>query len=158
MTPGTRLRARGRAASRLTGSDAGSALIEFAFLGVLLFVPLVYLVLSVFAVQRAAYGATAAAREAGRAWATAADDAEGRQRAYAAAALALGDQGLALRPSELTVDCPSTPCLSPGATLTVRVDTRVPLPLVPDLLGRDLASVAVSARHDAVVDAYRGFP
>jgi hypothetical protein len=72
--------------------------------------------------------------------------------------MALGDQGLALRPSELTVDCPSTPCLSPGATLTVRVDTRVPLPLVPDLLGRDLASVAVSARHDAIVDAYRGFP
>ena len=153
-----RIPARVRAAPRLTGSDAGSALIEFAFLGVVLFVPLVYLVLSVFAVQRAAYGATAAAREAGRAWATAADDAEGRQRAYAAAALALGDQGLALRPSELTVDCPSTPCLSPGATLTVRVDTRVPLPLVPDLLGRDLASVAVSARHDAVVDAYRGFP
>jgi Flp pilus assembly protein TadG len=145
-------------ASRLGGPDAGSALIEFAFLGVLLFVPLVYLVLSVFAVQRAAYGATAAAREAGRAWATAGDDAEGRQRAYAAAALALGDQGLALRPSELTVDCPTTPCLSPGATLTVRVDTRVPLPLVPDLLGGDLASVAVSARHDAVVDAYRGFP
>jgi Flp pilus assembly protein TadG len=158
MTCGTRFPARVRAASRLTGADAGSALIEFAFLGVVLFVPLVYLVLSVFTVQRAAYGATAAAREAGRAWATAADDAEGRQRAYAAAALALGDQGLALRPSELTVDCPSTPCLSPGATLTVRVDTRVPLPLVPDLLGRDLASVAVSARHDAVVDAYRGFP
>ncbi len=158
MTRGTRLPARARAASRLTGSDAGSALIEFAFLGVVLFVPLVYLVLSVFAVQRAAYGATAAAREAGRAWATAADDAEGRQRAYAAAALALGDQGLGLRPSQLTVDCPSTPCLSPGATLTVRVDTRVPLPLVPELLGRDLASVAVSARHDAVVDAYRGFP
>jgi Flp pilus assembly protein TadG len=149
---------RGARAFAPGGSDAGSALIEFAFLGVLLFVPLVYLVLSVFAVQRAAYGATAAAREAGRAWATAADDVEGRQRAYAAAALALGDQGLALRPSELTVDCPSTPCLSPGATLTVRVDTRVPLPLVPDLLGRGLATVAVSARHDAVVDAYRGFP
>ena len=158
MTRGPWLLARRRAAASLTGSDTGSALIEFAFLGVLLFVPLVYLVLSVFAVQRAAYGATAAAREAGRAWATAADDAEGRQRAYAAAALALGDQGLALQPNELTVDCPSIPCLAPGATLTVRVDTRVALPLVPDLLGRDLASIAVSARHDAVVDAYRGFP
>ena len=139
------------------GADEGSALIEFAFLGVLLFVPLVYLVLSVFAVQRAAYGATAAAREAGRAWATSADDSQGRARAYAAASLALGDQGLVLRPEELTVDCPSTPCLAPGATLTVRVETRVSLPLVPGMLGRDLASVAVSARHDAVVDAYRGF-
>ena len=46
-------------------SDTGNAMVEFTFLGVLLFVPLVYLVLAVLDVQRASYGASAAVREAG---------------------------------------------------------------------------------------------
>lgn len=48
-----------------TGDD-GSALIEFVGASVLLLLPLVYLLLSVFTVQRGSFAAAEAAREAGR--------------------------------------------------------------------------------------------
>ncbi len=47
-----------------TDGEEGSALIEFVGLGVLLLLPLLYLLLSVFAVQRAAFAVTQAARDA----------------------------------------------------------------------------------------------
>ena len=55
---------------------------------------MVWIVLSVFEVQRGAFGVTAAARAAGRAYALAPDDAAGKQQATAAAAVAMADQGL----------------------------------------------------------------
>ncbi len=136
-------------------SDTGNAMVEFTFLGVLLFVPLVYLVLAVLDVQRASYGASAAVREAGRAYVGASSTAEAELRAEAAARLALADQGLALAPGDLRVSCASDPCLTPGGVVTVTLETRVALPWVPVLGDRPAASVAVSARHDAVVDAFR---
>jgi hypothetical protein len=48
---------------RPTG-DAGNALIEFTYLAVLLMIPLVYVLLSAFQVQRAAFGVTEAPRPA----------------------------------------------------------------------------------------------
>ena len=48
--------------------EAGSALIELSWLAILLLVPLVYVITSVFDVQRAAYGVTAATRAAGQAY------------------------------------------------------------------------------------------
>lgn len=135
--------------------DDGNAMIEFTFLGVLLFVPLVYVVLAVFDVQRASYGASAAVREAGRAYVRADDTAQAERRAEEAARIALADQGLELRPGDLTVTCSADPCLTPGAVVTVRLATSVALPWVPVLGDRPVASVAVTARHDAVVDAFR---
>ena len=63
--------------------ERGSALVELVWLGILLLVPLVWFVLSVFEVQRGAFATTAAARAAGRAFALAPDDATGRARAAA---------------------------------------------------------------------------
>ena len=63
-------------ARRPTG-DAGNALVEFTYLAVLLMVPLVYVLLAGFQVQRAAFGVTEAARQAGRAYARADSGAEG---------------------------------------------------------------------------------
>jgi hypothetical protein len=130
-------------------------MVEFTFLGVLLFVPLVYVVLAVFDVQRASYGASTAVREAGRAYVGADSVAEAEARAEAAARLAMADQGLELAPGELTVSCSADPCLTPGAVVTVELHTSVPLPWVPVLGDRPAASVSVDARHDAVVDAFR---
>lgn len=62
----------------------------------LLMIPLVYLLISVFYVQRAAFGTTEAARQAGRAFARADSVEEGEARATAAARLALRDQGITL--------------------------------------------------------------
>ena len=140
---------------RFRHDDAGNAMIEFTFLGVLLFVPLVYVVVAVLDVQRAAYGTSTAVREAGRAYVTAASAAEGEQRAEAAARIALADQGIELAPGELQISCSADPCLTPGAVVTVRIGTQVALPWVPVLGDRPAAAVSVDARHDAVVDAFR---
>ncbi len=135
--------------------DAGNAMVEFVFLGVLLFIPLVYVVVAVFDVQRAGYAASTAVREAGRAYVTAESTGLAEDRAEQAARLAFSDQGMDLAPGELRVSCSADPCLTPGAVVTVTVATQVPLPLIPTFGGRDAASVAVSARHDEVVDAFR---
>ena len=50
-------------------SERGSALVEVVWLGILLLVPLLWVVLSVFEVQRGAFAVTSAARSAARAYA-----------------------------------------------------------------------------------------
>lgn len=94
-------------------TDAGSATIEFVFVGVLLLVPLVYLVLALFEVQRNAFAVTEAAREAGRALSTADDPATAPARAVYAVRLALADQGLTglaeLRWGAVGAGCAGTP-------------------------------------------------
>jgi Flp pilus assembly protein TadG len=152
-----------RVRSRLLGrsgeggtADGGNAIVEFVFLAVLLLIPLVYVLLTVFQVQRAAYAANAATREAGRAFATSDSDAEGYARAYAAAAVALADHGMTLAAGQPEIGCSAQPCLTPGAALDVSLDTEVPLPFLPRVLdGRAPASIGVSARHVAYVDEYR---
>ena len=137
---------------RPRGED-GNALVEFAYLAVLLMVPLVYVLLTVFEVQRAAFGVTEAARQAGRAFATADSAGQGQARARVAAELALRDQGLELCESCLVP--PSGP-LVPGAAISVRVEHRVVLPLVGGLFdGAVPASIPVRATHVEVVDRFR---
>lgn len=79
---------------RESRSESGTVLVEVTWLAILLLVPLVYVVLCVFSVQRAAFAATAAARAAGRAYVMAPSTAEGEARARAAGAVALDDQGV----------------------------------------------------------------
>lgn len=145
-------RGRGRASR----DERGNALVEFSWLAILLLVPLVYLVLTVFQVQRAAYGVTAASREAGRAYVTTQSGGDPDARAFAAARLAAADQGIELSRGEVRVSCTGQPCLRPGGTVRVRVDTRVLLPYLPRVLfGHAPASIAVHGRHVEVVDRYR---
>lgn len=134
--------------------DDGSAMVEFTWLALLLLVPLVYVMLAAFEVQRTAYAVTNAAREAGRAFVTAPSLAQAYARADAAVELAMIDQGAPLDTVTSTITCGSDPCLTPGGRVTVVVEAQVPLPFVPDLLDRSVASVSVDARHDAVVDSY----
>lgn len=139
--------------------DDGNAMVEFTWLALLLMVPLVYLMLTVFEVQKAAYAVEAATREAGRAFVTSEDGADPDERALAAARLAASDQGVDLAADQVRVTCEQEPCLTPGATVEVRIAVRVPLPYLPKILfGREPASVAVRATHVEVVDAYRDAP
>ena len=135
--------------------DEGSATVEFALFSMLLLVPFTYVLLTVFAVQRAAYGVTEAAREAARAFVTSPSGGQAQQRMNAAVALALRDQGLPPQGLGITVTCSADPCLTPGATVTVRINDQVPLPWVPALLGRPAATVAVSAVEVQTVDVFR---
>src|SRR5215210_2661674 len=75
-------------------NERGSALVELTWLGLLLLVPLLWIVLSVFEVQRGAFAVSGAARAAGRAYALAPNDALGRARAEAAANQVLVDHGV----------------------------------------------------------------
>lgn len=147
---------RVRQGRRRHGGERGNAMVEFTWLAVLLMVPLVYLVLTVFEVQRAAYAMEAASREAGRAFVTSDEGEDPRARAVAAARLAAGDQNVALSAGQVRVSCRQHPCLTPGSSVRVRVRTQVALPYLPKILfGRAPATIGVRAEHVEVVDIHR---
>lgn len=135
--------------------DHGAAMVEFVALMVVLVVPLVYLILTVFEVQRTTYAATSAAREAARLFVTAPTSADAGLRARQAASVAVTDHGVTWRPEDLSVSCSADPCLTPGASVRVIYRTSVDLPLVPGFVS-DLVplSLAVQAQHTQVVDRY----
>lgn len=137
--------------------ERGSAVVEFSWLALLLMVPLIYVMLAVFDVQRASYGATAATRAAGRAFvivpAGLSED-EARSRAFEAARLAMKDQGVELTSDQLTISCDPA-CLEPGSTVTVTLTTDVPLPFIPDALGGEPPAIHLSASHTEPYGDYR---
>jgi len=128
--------------------------IEVVWLAVLLLVPLVYVVLAVFEVQRGAFAATAAARAAGRAYVLAPTPAEGELRARTASRVALADQGIDGERSAMTVMCRPA-CLAPGSVVQVRVRHQVPLPLLPRVLGGQAPSLRVEAEHTVPYGTFR---
>jgi Flp pilus assembly protein TadG len=129
--------------------DSGSATVEFVYLAVLLMVPLVYIVLAAFQLQRAAFAVAEAARQAGRAYVTAAGAEDGAERALFAANLAVTDQGLPdLSPADLGVVAPQGFCAGGEVTVTVRRAVELPL-----LAG--LTDVTVSGEHTETIDPYR---
>lgn len=135
------------------GDDDGNAMLEFTYLTVLLMVPLLYVLLSAFQVQRAAFGVTEAARQAGRAYVRAADPASGRERARLASDIALADQGItgAAAPE---VDDPTG--LAPGSRVVTTVRCTVTLPVLGLVFRGDLApTIPVSATHVEVVDTFQ---
>jgi Flp pilus assembly protein TadG len=138
------------------GED-GSAIVEFTWLAILLMVPLLYIVLAVFEVQRSAFGVSTAARAAGRAFTESPSEATATDRAVAAAALALRDQHLDLDRRALHIECAPDPanCLSPGSVVTVVVRRQVPLPLLPAVLGGGRPSIRVEAQHSVPYGTFR---
>lgn len=143
---------------RATAADGegGNAIVEFVYLAVLLMVPLVYVLLTVFRVQAAAYAVSSAAREAGRVYATSGDVAAAGDRSFAAASLVMQDSHLRLRRDQVEVRCSSSPCLRPGSRVEVVLTYNVALPFVPRFFAsRAPASVRVGSRHLEVVDRYQ---
>jgi hypothetical protein len=136
--------------------ESGTALVEVTWLAILLLVPLVYLVLAVYDVQRHAFATTAAARAAGRAFVLAPDVAQGSAAARAAAEVALRDQGVDAGDVDLRLTCrPAGDCLAPGSVVRVDVHSQVRLPLVPSALGGGAPSVRVDARHTVPYGTFR---
>ena len=137
--------------------QAGTAIVEFVWLAILLLVPLLYVVLAVFDTQRAAYAASAAARSASRAFVTAPDQATGYARAEAAARLAFGDQGIDAAHFALAISCRPDPdrCLAPGSVVSAEVRSAADLPLMPAVLGGDTPRIAVEAVHRSPYGTFR---
>lgn len=129
------------------GED-GSSSLEFITAGLLLLVPLVYLVLVISAVQGAALAAEGAARQAARVFVQAPSAAEGFARAQRAVDFGLGDFGITSDTAEVIVSCQHTPpsCLQRQEKVTVTVTVLVDMPLVPAVLGLNtLARVPIEA-------------
>jgi hypothetical protein len=125
------------------------------WLGVLLLVPVLWIVLSVFEVQRGAFAVTSAARSAARAFALAETDAAGRERAQAAIRQALADQVGEGQRFHFDVSCDAATCHTPGSVITVRVWSRVRLPLLPDVLGGGAPSFRLDSTHTVPIGQFR---
>ncbi len=119
--------------------DAGSASLEFITAGMILLVPIVYLVLTMAAVQGGALAVEGAARQAARVYVQADDDADAAASVERAVGFALVDHGIDPSIARVDVVCAPNPgrCLTRRGTVTVAVRIVVPLPLSPPVL--DLA-------------------
>lgn len=145
-----------RARPRLGRRDDGRAIVEFLAVGLLVLVPIVYLVVTLARVQAAAFAVSTASREAGRAFTTATSEDSAYGRARAAAAISFEDYDFGSG-GTVSVACDGAPCLRPEGRVEVVATVSVRLPLVPDFLaGAIPAAVPVSASHVATVDRFRG--
>jgi Flp pilus assembly protein TadG len=135
----------------------GSALVEVSWLGILLVLPVLWIVLSVFQVQRGAFGVSTAARAAARAYALAPDDTSGLVRARSAARVALDDQGVHGVTPEVRVSCTPYPnnCHQGTSVITVSVHSRVVLPMMPSALGSNRPSFALDATQTVPIGQYQ---
>lgn len=139
-----------RIARRLAGdAERGSAIVEFVFIAVLVFIPLVYLIVGFNSIQRGIFASTEAAREAGRAIGSAPDAITGMARAQRAAELAVLDQvvdlaedlELSYRPAGGDCEAPGSyqPVLAPGEEFLVCVEVVVRVPMLPDFIDANRA-------------------
>lgn len=139
-------------------NERGSAVVEFVTLGVLLLVPLVYLVMALARVQAGAFAVSQAARESGRAFVTTDPGQDATARARAAATVAFADHRFE-DVGTLDLACDGTPCLRPDGRVRTTATVRVPLPLVPAFVREAVpASIPVSASQVSTVDRFRVLP
>ena len=110
--------------TRVLGED-GSAALEFIGLGVVLLVPLVYLVLALGAIQGQLLGAESAARHAARTMSAASDDADAAARADAAVRSTIEEYGM--DPGSVDVDIQCAPA---GAACRSGCRTRWRIPAI----------------------------
>ena len=141
------------------GNETGSASLEFITAGMILLVPLVYLVLALSALQGGALAVEGAARQAARVYVQSPDQATATERARRAVAFALEDYGLDASDAEVQIECAGGPshCLSRQSLVTVTVRIGIALPLVPDLLAlNQSASVPMTAASTQIVSRFGG--
>lgn len=123
--------------------DRGSASLEFITAGLILLVPLVYLVIALAQIQGGSLAITGAARQAARVFVLADDYEQARDRVNDAVAVSLADFGISTETANVVIACSSgtaEECLARDEVVTVTVRVAVPLPLVPDVLDLDSAA------------------
>lgn len=120
--------------------DAGTASLEFITAGLVLLVPLVYLVVAMSSIQAGALAVEGAARQAVRVFVQSATAADARQAAIRAVEFGLADHGVNSESVQVAVSCEPEPtdCLSRRGFVTVTVSLAVPLPLVPPVILGDI--------------------
>ncbi len=147
MLPWSRSPRRGDLA-RPALDETGSAALEFIGLGVILLVPLVYLVLALGAIQAQTLGVESAARHTARTMSAATGVADATARADASVRSAIEEYGMDASTVDVDIRCApvAAECPAAGATVVVTVTAKVALPFVPPVFGLDLlSSVRVQA-------------
>jgi hypothetical protein len=125
----------------------------------ILLIPLVYLVLTMAAIQAGALAAEGAARQAARVFVQSGTLASAQARAATAVEFALADHGVDPGSASIAVTCRPTPdsCLTRRGFVTVTVDFSVPLPLAPAVLtGGFPLSIPVHAAATQQVSRFWG--
>lgn len=145
--------------TELDDSERGSAALEFILVGLVLLVPLVYLIVALGLIQGQSLGAEAGARHIARAVSLAPDAAAARIGADRVLASVVDEYGIDAGSVDVAMACTpaGTACPRAGSTVIVTVRTRVALPLVPPVLGLDrLASIPIEASAVQKVSRFWG--
>lgn len=141
---------------KFLAKDDGSASLEFITAGMLLLIPLVYLVVAVGAVQGATLATEGAARQAARVYVEAPDQSTAIKRAQQAIDFALADYGLDSKQADVSITCSSS-CLEPESLVSIGVRVKVVMPLAPAVFNLDHAAVVpVSSQASQVVSRFHG--
>ena len=133
----------------LASDEDGSAVVEFIVVGLLMLVPLVYLVITLGLVQEQTLGAEAAARHTARVIGQAPDAATADARAEDVMDNVIREYGMDADDVTVSVTCVSATAACPeaGATVVVTVNARVSLPFLPPLFGLDeIGSIPIEAQ------------
>ena len=145
--------------ARASTDDEGSAALEFILVGLVLLVPIVYLIVALGTIQGQSLGVETGARQLARTVADSPDSATADARAQRVRDAIVAEYGLDPDAVSVSIECggAAPECPTAGALLSVTMRTSVPLPLVPAVLGLDqLARVPVEAASVQRVSRYWG--
>lgn len=126
-----------------SSSENGSAIVEFVVFGVAILMPVTLLLAGVFTLQKSAFTAQTAVREATRAFVLSESDVDAYRAAQLAADQVFADA--AIPSSDLHFACSQSPCLSPSGE--VRISVAFPVSLL-------IKSWTISAHHEEQVDPW----
>ncbi|MCU1584657.1 MAG: hypothetical protein JWM49_1213 [Microbacteriaceae bacterium] len=135
---------------RLWNDDRGTASLEFVTAGLILLVPLVYLVLAMSAIQAGSFAVDGASRQAVRVYVQSRDERSAEAAAERAIHYALADYGIDSAAASVSIECSPRPatCLHRSGTVSISVGVAVALPLLPTAL-TGFAPLAVPLRSTA---------
>jgi hypothetical protein len=139
--------------------EDGSAALEFLTAGMLLLIPLVYLILAMAQLQGGALAVEGASRQAARVFVQSRSDSDGSERAQTAVVFALSDFGFENSTRTVTIACRPDPsaCLTRRGFVTITVTDAVPLPLVPNVLNlKTPLSIPMTATSTEQVSRFWG--
>lgn len=138
--------------------DDGSASIEFLAVGLILLVPIVYLVLVLAQAQGAALAVDGAARQASRVFVQSDTVADASAAAQRAVAVTLADYGIEAGDAAVAITCRPAPadCLTRRGFVTVAIEVEVALPLVPVFGGGVPPSIPVRSTATEQVSRFQG--
>lgn len=144
--------------SKRFSDDSGSASLEFVTAGLVLLVPLVYLVLTMSAIQAGALAAEGAARQAARVFVQSTSETDARAAVERAVQFALADHGVQAADVAVDITCRPDPanCLARHGLVTVDVSVAVALPLMPPVVAGEFPlAVTLEAAATQQVSRFR---